>query len=112
MSAIVWATDYGVDIINLSLGTDHFSNDEKGCDHTGSQCGISEAADYAVEQGVVLVTAAGNSPGANAVCCPALSDAAICVGGCVAECTATPSNSNNRHSTQAFSSRPPPVAWG
>jgi|GEM_PF-2353213 len=89
VNAIVWATDYGIDVLNLSLGTDHFSDEDKDCDQTGPDCAITEAVEYAVENGVILVAAVGNKPGADAVCCPALSEQTIAVGGCVAKCTAS-----------------------
>lgn len=92
LAAVVWAADYGVDVLNLSVGTDHFSNDEKDCDLTGPTCAVTEAAEYAENNGVVLVAATGNNPGADAVCCPALSDSTIAVGGCVAKCTAAAPN--------------------
>jgi len=48
-AGIVWATDHGARVINLSLGS------------TTSSSTLAEAAQYAYERGVVLVAAAGNS---------------------------------------------------
>lgn len=49
-SAIVWATDHGASIINMSLGGVGFSNDTT----------LSDAISYAFNHNVVLVAAAGN----------------------------------------------------
>lgn len=48
-AGILWATDHGARVINLSLGG------------TASSTTLAEAARYAYERGVVLVAAAGNS---------------------------------------------------
>lgn len=48
-AGIVWATDHGARVINLSLGS------------TASSTTLAEAAKYAYDRGVVLVAAAGNS---------------------------------------------------
>lgn len=77
--------------MNLSVGSDHISNDEKDCGAHGAQCAVDEAAEYAREKGVILVSAAGNAgeeSDVGNVCCPALSEHSIAVGGCVARCTA------------------------
>lgn len=51
-SGIVWATDHGARVINLSLGS------------TASSSTLANAAQYAHEHGAVLVAAAGNSSSA------------------------------------------------
>lgn len=51
---IVWAADRGVKVINLSLGTD------APADSSGVKT-LKRAVDYAVNKGVVVVAAAGNS---------------------------------------------------
>lgn len=108
VNAIVWATDYGIDVLNLSLGADHFSDDDKDCDQTGPNCAITEAVEYATENGVILVAAVGNEPNADAVCCPALSEQTIAVGGCVAKCTASLQN-DGANAPSSF--HPPHSYW-
>lgn len=89
VTAIVWAADRGVDVLNLSLGSDHISNKDKDCSITGPSCAVAEAVEYAKGEGAVVVSAVGNEPAAQSVCCPALSDHSIAVGGCVAKCNAS-----------------------
>lgn len=48
--AIIWATDHGADVINLSLGGVGFSHDTK----------LASAITYAYDKNVVIVSAAGN----------------------------------------------------
>jgi thermitase len=57
-SGIIWATDHGAQVINLSLGGDSASSV------------LEDAVNYAYGQGVILVAAAGNT-GVNAVMYPA-----------------------------------------
>lgn len=57
-AGIIWATDHGAHVINLSLGG------------TSPSITLQNAVDYAVSQGVVVVAAAGNS-GSNFVLYPA-----------------------------------------
>ena len=66
---IIYAADYGADIINLSLAW---------CDEKPHQM-VKDAIDYAIDMGVVLVAAAGNDPGP--VCFPAKHDGVIAVSG-------------------------------
>jgi serine protease AprX len=74
---IQWAVDnqerYGIDAINLSIG------DPNGC---GDGTDVaSRAVDAAVAQGIVVVTAAGNSGPANCtIKSPAAADSALTVG--------------------------------
>ncbi|MBE3038230.1 MAG: S8 family serine peptidase, partial [Chloroflexi bacterium] len=67
-AGIVWATDHGAQVINLSLGGPAPAFDS----HT-----LKNAVDYAVSQGVTLVASAGNSYGA--VLYPAAYDEVIAV---------------------------------
>ncbi|MEV0713284.1 type VII secretion-associated serine protease mycosin [Asanoa sp. NPDC050611] len=70
-TAITWAADQDVDVINLSLTTDPTS-------------GLEDAIDYAVEHGVVVVAAAGNDGGSNGneqTAYPAAYDGVIAVAG-------------------------------
>jgi len=64
---IVWATDQGADVINLSLGAG------------GGAWVLESAIDYAVRNGVVVVAASGND-GRSSVDWPAAYDNAIAVG--------------------------------
>lgn len=66
-AGIVWATDNGAQIINLSLGGG------------APSFVLSDAVDYAYNHGVILVASTGNA-GAPAVLYPAAFDAVIAVG--------------------------------
>jgi len=111
IKAIVYAADHGTDVLNISLGSDHLSNPEKDCDEYGSNCAVCEAAEYAIDDGVVVVAATGNKPRAEAVCCPALGDRVISVGSCVVACEAVPSSDQESHSTTAHDYRAPGSYW-
>lgn len=112
IKSIVWAVDNDTDVINLSVGSDHISNSDKDCGPHGAECAVDEAAEYASEKGTILVSAAGNEPNAENVCCPALSENSIAVGGCVAKCTATPQNKNSRTGLKSpNTARPPGSIW-
>ena len=65
--AVRWATDHGVRVINLSLGS------------VSSSSVLGDAVRYAWDRGVVLVAASGND-GARAVFFPAAYDQCIAVG--------------------------------
>jgi subtilisin family serine protease len=66
-SGIVWATDHGADVINLSLGG------------PGASAVLADAVDYARDHDVVVLAAAGNSGTAEPTY-PAALDDAIAVG--------------------------------
>ncbi len=66
--AIVWATDHGADIINLSIGGPYQSQT------------LQDAVNYAWEHGVVLVAAAGNE-NTNLPAYPAAYDPVLAVAG-------------------------------
>ena len=70
---IYWAVNYGADVINLSLG---FSNSEADF---FSQV-LSDAVDYAEENGVVLVASVGNDGFSNTIAYPAAFDSVLAVG--------------------------------
>lgn len=85
-----------VDVINLSLGFDH-STDGVSCDMPNEPCKVRESASRAIDEGISVVAAAGNADPTDdpekhdmAVCCPALLDDTICVGGFVPFCTYKP----------------------
>lgn len=67
VESIQWATDQGVDVINMSIGGRSPSET------------LKNAVPYAHRNGVILVAAAGNS-GASSVGYPASSDEVIAVG--------------------------------
>lgn len=67
IKAIEYAVDNGADIINMSLGTNDFSE------------ALKTACDNAVEKGAIIVAAAGND-GSSKPCYPAAYDSVIGVG--------------------------------
>jgi subtilisin family serine protease len=64
---IVWATNHGAQVINLSLGSDSDS------------LALQDAVNYAYQRGVILVAASGNDP-AGAMFYPALYPNVVAVG--------------------------------
>lgn len=66
-AAILWATDHGARVINLSLGGKNYSEV------------LEDAVNYALNQGVVVVAASGNS-GANTLLYPAAYAGVVGVG--------------------------------
>lgn len=78
MAGIEWAVDQGADVINLSLG-----GPPTPCDGTDA---LSVLVDAAVEAGVTLVVAAGNSgPGPLTVGSPGCARRAITIGASVSD---------------------------
>lgn len=65
--AIIWATDQGARVINMSFGGSQYSSV------------LEDAVDYAVNRGVILVAATGNT-GANTVLYPAAFPGVVGVG--------------------------------
>ncbi|MEO1007980.1 MAG: S8 family serine peptidase [Planctomycetota bacterium] len=66
-AGVIWAADNGADVISMSLGSPDFGS-------------VLEATvDYAASQGVVILAATGNTPGAD-IFAPARYDAVIAVG--------------------------------
>lgn len=87
IEAIVLAEEHDVDILNISLGFDHAAQDDKeSCSEYVQNCGLTDVARQAVLNGMVLVSAAGNSPQMKSVCCPGLQGEVISVGGVVPRC--------------------------
>lgn len=77
-AGIIWATDNGADIINLSLGGEESSDV------------LSVAVQYAASKGVILVAAAGNSgAGSNSPMYPAAYDSVLAVAATGPDGTAT-----------------------
>lgn len=77
-----------VDVINLSAGLDHISDPDKDCSSTGPTCAACEVVSRAVADGITIVAGIGNLPDTEGLCCPALADDVIGVGGMIAKCTA------------------------
>lgn len=111
LTAIVRATDYGADVINLSVGSPHVSDDDKLCDHSGAQCSLDKAVKYAVDNGTIVVSAVGNAPTYDTICCPALSESSIAVGGCLVKCSASLGKDQTPIGVQAGSGKPPKAMW-
>lgn len=96
-----------VDIINLSAGNDHSEDGNEGCARHNQPCKVRDAAKQAIEDGIPVVAAAGNSDQYSSVCCPSLLDRAISVGGFVSKCTAgTPEFQVNN-----IDMKPPLACW-
>ncbi len=66
-AGVVWAADNGADVISMSLGSPDF----------GSV--LENACNYALDQGVIIVAATGNTPGVP-IFAPARFDSTIAVG--------------------------------
>lgn len=75
-----------VDVVNLSVGNDHSGDGNEACARGPTPCKLREATQMAIDDGIVVVGAAGNESQFESVCCPALLDEAICVGGFVSKC--------------------------
>ncbi|NLT34466.1 MAG: S8 family serine peptidase [Gaiellales bacterium] len=70
VEAIYYAVDHGADVINISYGSDELVMGEK------------EAIDYALQQGVVVVAAAGNGGSTSGIQYPAAFPGVIAVTSC------------------------------
>jgi hypothetical protein len=83
VAALEWADSIGVDIVSSSLGYLAFDN---GFSYTPSQLNgdvavTTVAADMAVQRGILVVTAAGNSgPGSRSLSTPADGDSVLAIG--------------------------------
>lgn len=107
--------EHDVDVMNLSLGYDH-SHDGVKCDMPSEPCKVREAAKRASEDGITVVAASGNAndddeTGSDqTVCCPALLDEVISVGGMFVACTAQPQGATATPPMQQPQPTPPPLA--
>jgi len=107
--------EHDVDVMNLSLGYDH-SHDGVKCDMPSEPCKVREAAERAIEDGITVVAASGNSNSEDeaksdqSVCCPALLDEVISVGGMFVACTAQPQGATSTPPIQQPQPTPPPLA--
>lgn len=83
-----------VDVLNVSVGLEMDS-----CEHTessdgeSSECVVCRRTRQAVEDGIVVVAAAGNDPPYNSICCPASDKRVIAVGGYEVICPVMGTNS-------------------
>ena len=108
--------DHEVDVMNLSFGYDH-SHNGISCDMPNEPCKVREAAKMAIEDGITIVAAAGNANDAEegendtAVCCPALLDEVITVGGMYVACTAVPKQGTAAPMPQTQRPLPPLSCW-
>lgn len=104
-----------VDVIHLSLGFDH-SKDGVSCDMPNEPCKVRSAAKQAVDDNITVVAAAGNADPAdeaendNGVCCPALLNEVISVGGMFPACTATFEESHSASTINPNNTTLPPLA--
>jgi hypothetical protein len=106
-AAIDDAHQNGADMINVSAACDHMSKGWKECSPQRQPCNVCQTVSDVVESGTTVVAAAGNSFQLDVMGCPGLTDAAICVGAAVANCTAepTPPQTTPPHSDAEW--RPP-----
>ncbi len=79
VESIYYAVDNGADVINMSLGFGGSGNPDAYGEVCSEIVGLKGALDYAFDQGVTVVAAAGNE-GASAVSCPAAYHTVIAVG--------------------------------
>lgn len=93
VQAIADASHHGLDFLNVSVGIAHQEEDDYDC---GGHCRVADEARLAIEEGLTLVSAAGNRhrDDSLAVNCPARVDNAIGVGGFVSHCTSDLIESN------------------
>ncbi len=79
--AITHQNEFGIGVINLSLGGAFADGLDHGyCDNDPSVGGYAAAFDSAVAQGIVVVVAAGNDGTSNALAAPACVSSAVSVG--------------------------------
>ncbi|MEF8876603.1 MAG: S8 family serine peptidase, partial [Haloarculaceae archaeon] len=80
--------EHDIDVINLSIGTDHSDNGSTDCSRNRTPCKISEAALKCIDDGITIVAAGGNRQQLDSLSCPASVDEVICVGGYIPKCSA------------------------
>jgi hypothetical protein len=111
MKAIGLATDFGeVDILNMSVGSDHINDPSRKCTEARAACPLCEVAEEAVKQGITIVASSGNRPFAESICCPSLSSHVISVGGAVTKCMAV-LNDKKSLLSDADERYPPNALW-
>lgn len=79
----------------------------KSCSPQSQPCSVCQTVNDVVNSGTTVVAAAGNSFQLDVMGCPGLTDAAICVGGAVAKCTAEPTPAQMTTVQSSTESRPP-----
>ncbi len=79
IESIYYAVDNGADVINMSLGFGGSGSPDAYGEVCSEIVGLKGALDYAFDQGVTVVAAAGNE-GASVVACPAAYHTVIAVG--------------------------------
>lgn len=98
-----------VDLINISAGNDHSGDGNDGCVRHNQPCKVREAAEKAINDGIPVVSAAGNDDQYSSVCCPSLLDRAISVGGFVSKCTCD--TGGTQMSSTMVAGDPPLACW-
>lgn len=107
VAALNDARENGADIVNVSAASDHMSMGWKACSPESQPCSVCHAVRDVVESGTTVVAAAGNAAQLDVMGCPALADAAICVGAAVAKCTADLNDELRTLRRPEVESRPP-----
>jgi subtilisin family serine protease len=79
IESIYYAVDNGADVINMSLGFGGSGSPDAYGEVCSEIVGLKDALDYAFEEGVTVVAAAGNE-GASVVACPAAYHTVVAVG--------------------------------
>lgn len=99
-----------VDIINFSGGVDHSNDGNSGCSAYKQPCKLRKAARKAIDDGTVVVAAAGDTVKHDHMACPAILDDVISVGGFVPKC-ATRLNTSDDLLGKNLQTKPPNAGW-